>query len=418
MRRIQIIKNHLIGNKDNQIQTVFTSSNEDDEIVICYAKRTAIGKAKRGSFKDSTQDQLLAPLFKNAIETLKLNTKDIGDVVIGNVLPKSSQSAVEIRLSTILGGLPQEVPSNTVNRQCSSGLQAIANVASAIKSGFYDIGIAGGVELMSANQMGTWDGKMNPLVFENELAKSCLLSMGVTSDNVSQRYNVSRKIQDEVSVSSHKKAFEAKKTGKFRDEIVPITVTVEDGNGNEKQVTVSEDEGIRGDSTFEGLSKLKPVFSPEGTTTAGNSSQLSDGAAVVVVARRSYAKKNGLPIIGSVLSYSTIGVDPSVMGIGPAVAIPLAVKKAGLKLEDIDLFEINEAFASQYVYSAQQLNIPFEKINVNGGAIALGHPLGCTGSRQTATILNELRRRKGKYGVISMCIGTGMGAAMVIKAEY
>ena len=272
-----------------------------------------------------------------------------------------------VRIAALMAGIPKEVPATTVNRQCSSGLQAVANVASAIKSGFYDIGIAGGVELMSQNPMGSWEGKMNEKIFEDELAKACLTSMGVTSDNVAERYKVDRKKQDEVSALSHKRAAEAQKSGKFKEEIVPVTVTVDD-----KQVTVTEDEGIRADTTVEGLSKLRPVFNPNGTTTAGNASQISDGAAVVVLARRSYAKKHNLPILGSLVSFAVVGVEPDVMGIGPAVAIPAALKKAGLQVKDIDLFEINEAFASQYLYSVQTLGIPIEKVNVNGGAIALG----------------------------------------------
>jgi len=383
---------------------------------VVYAKRTAIGKGKKGSFKDATQDQLLAPLFKNAVESLKINKSDIGDIVIGNVLPKSGQAATEVRIASLMAGLPKEVPATTVNRQCSSGLQAIANIAAGIRSGFYDVGIAGGVELMSQNEMGSWDGKMNEKIFEDQLAKACLTSMGVTSDNVAERYKISRQKQDEISAISHKRASEAQKSGKFKDEIVPVTVTVETASGS-KQVTVTEDEGIRADTTPEGLAKLRPVFSANGTTTAGNASQISDGAAVVVLAKRSYAKKHNLPILGSVVSFAVVGVDPEVMGVGPAAAIPAVLKKAHLDLKDIDLFEINEAFASQYLYSAEHLGIPLDKVNVNGGAIALGHPLGATGSRQTATLFSEMKRRKSKYGVVSMCIGTGMGAAMVYKNE-
>jgi len=412
-RRLSLISNHLCAKQTNAINTNNTSAQtSDNDVVVVYAKRTAIAKGKKGSFRDTTQDQLLIPLFKDAVSSLKLNAQDVGDIVIGNVLPKSSQGAAEVRIASLLAKLPKEVPCTTVDRQCSSGLQAVANVAASIKAGFYDLGIAGGVELMSLYPMGTWDGKVNEQLFEDELAKGCLMAMGVTSDNVAQKYNISRKKQDEASVISHKRAYEAQKSGKFKEEIVPVTITLED-----KKVTVTEDEGIRADTSLEGLGKLKPVFTPTGTTTAGNSSQVSDGAAVVVLAKRCYAKKHNLPILGSVVSFAAVGVEPDVMGVGPAFAIPEALKKANLTLKDIDLFEINEAFASQYVWSVEKLGIPFDKVNVNGGAIALGHPLGATGARQTASLFHELKRRKGKYGVVSMCCGTGMGAAMVYKNE-
>jgi len=380
--------------------------------------RTAVGKAKRGSFKNTGPDNLLAPVLKHLVQTTpQIKPELYGDVVIGTVLPPGAQGATEVRVASLLAGLPDIVPCTTVNRQCSSGLQAIANVASAIKAGYYDIGIAGGVESMSSNSMDRWDGGINQEALQHPSAKGCYLNMGQTSENVAERYGVSRETQDQFAALSHKKAAEAIKAGKFRDEIVPVTVTVEDDKGNSKTITVSQDEGVRADTTAEKLGKLRPVFKEGGSTTAGNSSQVSDGAAACIVTKRSVAQKLGLPIFGVFRSFAAVGVEPAVMGIGPAVAIPAAVQKAGISLQDVDVYEINEAFASQAVYCVQKLGIPVEKVNPNGGAIALGHPLGCTGARQTATLLNELKRRNARFGVVSMCIGSGMGAAAVYERE-
>ncbi|KAL6068879.1 3-ketoacyl-CoA thiolase B, peroxisomal [Balamuthia mandrillaris] len=294
------------------------------------------------------------------------------------VLPKGGQGATEARIACLLAGIPQEVPVTTVNRQCSSGLQAIANVAAAIKAGFYEIGIAGGVESMSMNSMG-WDGAVNPEALKHDLAKNCYLPMGITSENVAAKYGISREKQDAMAADSHRKAAEAIKSGRFKDEIVPITINVEDPNTKEvKTITVSQDEGVREGTTAEKLAKLRPAFKPDGgSTTAGNASQLSDGAAVALLTKRSTAERLGLPILGTLRSFSAVGVDPAVMGIGPAVAIPDAVRRAGLRLEDIDVYEINEAFASQATYCVEKLGLPMEKVNPNGGAIALGHPLVC-----------------------------------------
>jgi acetyl-CoA acyltransferase 1 len=403
------------------LSAAFTSAvgvKSPDDIVIVKAVRTAVGKAKRGSFKNTGPDNLLAPVLKHLVQTTpQIKPELYGDVVIGTVLPPGAQGATEVRVASLLAGLPDIVPCTTVNRQCSSGLQAIANVASAIKAGYYDIGIAGGVESMSSNSMDRWDGGINQEALQHPSAKGCYLNMGQTSENVAERYGVSRETQDQFAALSHKKAAEAIKAGKFRDEIVPVTVTVEDDKGNSKTITVSQDEGVRADTTAEKLGKLRPVFKEGGSTTAGNSSQVSDGAAACIVTKRSVAQKLGLPIFGVFRSFAAVGVEPAVMGIGPAVAIPAAVQKAGISLQDVDVYEINEAFASQAVYCVQKLGIPVEKVNPNGGAIALGHPLGCTGARQTATLLNELKRRNARFGVVSMCIGSGMGAAAVYERE-
>ncbi|GMN50362.1 hypothetical protein TIFTF001_019528 [Ficus carica] len=361
-----------------------------DDIVIVAAYRTAICKAKRGGFKDTPVDDLLAAVLK-----------------------------IWRLWSETIRGFLYTVPIRTVNRQCSSGLQAVADVAAGIKAGYYDIGIGAGVECMSHDTMGLNQRIVkNPRLKIFTQARDCLLPMGVTSENVAQRYGVTRQEQDQAAVESHRRAAAAIAAGKFNDEIIPVTTKiVEPKTGEEKSVVISMDEGVRPNTNLSDLAKLKPAFRKDGSTTAGNASQVSDGSGAVLLMKRSLALKKGLPILGVFRSFAAVGVDPAVMGIGPAVAIPAAVKSAGLELNDVDLFEINEAFASQYVYCIKKLELEPEKVNVNGGAIALGHPLGATGARTVATLLNEMKRR-GKdcrFGVISMCIGSGMGAAAVFE---
>ncbi|PSR86376.1 3-ketoacyl-CoA thiolase 2, peroxisomal like [Actinidia chinensis var. chinensis] len=388
-----------------------------DDVVIVAAYRTALCKAKRGGFKDTLADDLLAPVLKALIEKTNLNPNEVGDIVVGTVLPPGSQRATECRMAAFYAGFPETVPIRTVNRQCSSGLQAVADVAAAIKAGFYDIGIGAGLESMTADQIGRIP-KVNPRVDNFAQARDCLLPMGITSENVAQRYGVTRQEQDQAAVVSHKRAAAATASGKFKDEIIPVSTKIVDPKtGVEKPVVISVDDGIRPNTTMTDLAKLKPAFKKDGSTTAGNASQLTDGAGAVLLMKRSLAMQKGLPILGVFRSFVAAGVDPAVMGIGPAIAIPAAVKSAGLELDDIDLFEINEAFASQFVYCCKKLELDTEKVNVNGGAMALGHPLGATGARCVATLLHEMRRR-GKdcrYGVISMCIGSGMGAAAVFE---
>ncbi|KAF6994465.1 hypothetical protein CFC21_011160 [Triticum aestivum] len=362
-----------------------------DDVVIVAAYRTAICKAKRGSFKDTLPEDLLVPVFKALVDKTKLNPSEVGDIVVGTVLAPGSQRAIECRMAALYAGFPDTVPLKTVNRQCSSGLQAVADVAAAIKAGMYDIGIAAGVESMTVNKVNLVE-KANPKVELFAQARDCLLPMGLTSENVAQRFGITRMEQDQAAIMDPK-------------------------TGEEKEIVVSADDGIRSNTTLAVLSKLKPAFSKDGTTTAGNASQVSDGAGAVLLMRRDVATQKGLPILGIYRSFAAVGVDPAVMGVGPAVAIPAAVKAAGLQINDIDLFEINEAFASQYVYCSKKLDLDPAKVNVNGGAIALGHPLGATGARCVSTLLNEMKRR-GKdcrFGVISMCIGSGMGAAAVFE---
>ncbi|KAL4643787.1 hypothetical protein ACB092_02G117100 [Castanea dentata] len=388
-----------------------------DDVVIVAAYRTPICKAKRGGFKDTHADDLLAPVLKAVIEKSNVNPSEVGDIVVGTVLAPGSQRATECRMAAFYAGFPETVPIRTVNRQCSSGLQAVADVAAAIRAGFYDIGIGAGLESMTSSPL-AWEGSVNPKVKIFEQAQSCLLPMGITSENVAHRFGVTRQEQDQAAVESHQRAAAAIASGKFKDEIIPVpTKIVDPKTGDEKPVTISIDDGVRPNARFSDLAKLKPVFKKDGSTTAGNSSQVSDGAGAVLLMKRSIAVQKGLPILGVFRTFAAVGVDPAIMGVGPAAAIPAAVKAAGLELDDIDLFEINEAFASQFVYCRNKLELDPEKVNVNGGAIALGHPLGATGARCVATLLHEMKRR-GKdcrFGVISMCIGSGMGAAAVFE---
>lgn len=393
------------------------NSSFGDDVVIVAAYRTALCKSKRGGFKDTYPEDLLAPVLKAVVEKTKLDPKEVGDIVVGTVLAPGAQRANECRMAAFYAGFPETVPIRTVNRQCSSGLQAVADVAAAIKAGYYNIGIGAGLESMTKNQV-AWEGSINPKVKHFPQAQDCLLPMGITSENVAHRFGVTRQEQDQAAVESHRKAAAATASGKFKDEIVPVTTKIVDPKtGEEKQVTISVDDGIRPETTLSGLAKLKPVFKKDGSTTAGNSSQVTDGAGAVLLMRRDVAMQKGLPILGIFRSFVATGVDPAIMGIGPAAAIPPAVKSAGLQIEDIDLFEINEAFASQFVYCCKKLEIDPTKVNVNGGAIALGHPLGATGARCVATLLNEMSRsgKDCRFGVISMCIGSGMGAAAVLE---
>jgi acetyl-CoA acyltransferase 1 len=436
MQRINTISRH-VTTKLSPVPTFALAAPEkgDDDVVICCAVRTAIAKGKRGGFKDTPTEDMLAPVFKEVVKRTGVDAKAIGDVQIGNVgLPGAG--ALTGRMAQLLGGVPYDVPFSVVNRQCSSGLQATANIAANIKAGIIDVGIAAGVESMTQTGMQAPDmtslnqdvvqaamtrlggGKLDDNVDAGVAAASaCMTPMGITSENVAEKWNISRERQDQLAVESHAKAAAAQKAGLFDEEIVPVKTTVKAKDGSTSTVTVDKDEGPRAETTLEGLSKLKASFKQGGTTHAGNASQVSDGAAMVLLARRSEAKKLGLPIVGRFRSYAVVGVDPLVMGIGPAYAIPAALEKANLKIDDVDIFEINEAFASQAVMTVDHLKVPKEKLNPKGGAIALGHPLGCTGARQIATLLPELKRTGKKTGICSMCIGTGMGAAAVIERE-
>jgi acetyl-CoA acyltransferase len=384
------------------------------EAVIVSCVRTAIGRAPRGVLRTTRPEDMATPAVKEALARAKgLDPAEIDDLILGCSFPEGEQGMNVGRLVGLQAGLPDSVSGMTVNRFCSSGLQAISLAAERIMLGYADVMMAGGVESMSLVPMG--GNKLTPnLTLVNQRVEA-YTPMGITAENVAQRYNISREEQDQFAVQSHARAGAAIKEGRFKDEIVPLKVVTRglgaDGKVKEKEFVFDTDEGVRYDTTFETLSKLRPVFHARGSVTAGNSSQTSDGAAAAVLMSAEKAKALGLKPMGVFRSFVVAGCNPDEMGVGPAVAIPKLLKHAGLKVEDIDLFELNEAFASQALYCVRELGIDAEKVNVNGGAIALGHPLGCTGAKLTATLLHEMARRGSRYGVVSMCIGGGMGAA-------
>lgn len=365
---------------------------------------TTFTQAKKGGFKDTLPEELLSNVLKAVYTSVKLDPKLIDDIIVGNVLPPGG-GATAARMAALAAGIPNTVSIATVNRQCSSGLTSVSQIAQGILSNTIDIGIGAGVESMTHGYgAGVMPTKFSEKVLANQEAEDCLLPMGITSENVAKKYNLQRSELDEFAAKSFQKAAHAQKQGWFNGEIVPVSVTTEDG----KTVVVDRDDGVRDGVTKESLGKLKPAFAADGSTHAGNASQVSDGAAAVLLARRSVAKKLGLPILGKYVVSAVVGVPPSIMGVGPGYAIPKALAKAGLTIDDIDFFEINEAFASQALWSVRELGIPDEKVNPHGGAIAMGHPLGATGSRQIATGINRAKRTGEKIFVTSMCIGSGM----------
>lgn len=382
-------------------------------MVIVAAKRSAITKAKKGGLSQCCPEEILGNVLKGVLAESKIDPKLIQDVAVGNVLPPGG-GATTARMAALWAGIPNTAAVNTVNRQCSSGLATVNQIASEIALGQIDIGIGAGVESMTLGYgAGAMPSQLSEKVQENDEASDCLLPMGITSENVAKEFGVDRKKQDAFAAESFARAVKAQKSGWFKNEIVPIKYEDEDGN----ERNVEADDGIREGVTAESLGKLKPAFDKDGFTTAGNASQVSDGAAAVLLARRSVAKKLGLPIIGKFITTAFVGVAPNIMGVGPAYAIPRVLELAGLNKNDVDVFEINEAFASQAVYSIEKLGLDTSKVNVNGGAIALGHPLGATGSRVVATGLNIAKRTNGKIVCVSMCVGTGMGAASLIVNE-
>ena len=367
------------------------------EAVIVSAVRTPVGKANRGAYKDVRPEDLGKAAIQGALAKVpKLDPSEIDDVIIGCAMPEGQQGLNMARIISVYAGLPVSVPAETVNRFCSSGLQTIAHAAERIMAGGADVILAGGVESMSAVPMSGHKPSPHPGIVSEH--PEIYTAMGNTAEIVATRYGIDRKRQDEFAARSHERAFKAIAEGKFKDEIVPFGA-------------LEVDEGPRAGTSAEGLSALKPAFSPKGSVTAGNSSQVSDGAAAAIVMSREKAEALGLEVLAVFRGYTVAGCNPDEMGIGPVFAIPKLLARTGVKLEEIDLIELNEAFASQSLYICDKLGLDPNKVNVNGGAIALGHPLGCTGAKLTATLIHELRRRGGRYGIVSMCIGGGMGAA-------
>ncbi|KAI0657930.1 acetyl-CoA acetyl transferase [Cubamyces menziesii] len=393
-------------------------AQHDDDVVIVAAVRSAITKAKKGGFKDTRPEEILSGVLRAVYTKAGVNPALIGDITVGNVLPAGG-GATAARMAALHSGIPNTVPISTVNRQCASGLQAVNIIASQIAAGQIDLGIGAGVESMTFGYGGgAMPDGFSEAVLSNQEAEDCLLPMGITSENVAADFGISREAQDAFAAKSFQKAAAAQKAGKFKDEIVPLKVKwVDPKTEQEKEIVVDHDDGVRDGVTPESLAKLKPVFKKDGSTHAGNASQVSDGAAAVLLARRSAAKKLGLPIVGKFVAAAYTGVPPRIMGVGPAYAIPKVLEQTGLSKDDVDFYEINEAFASQAVFSVEKLGIPFEKVNVNGGAIAMGHPLGCTGARQVATGLNIAKQTGGKLFCTSMCIGSGMGMAALFVSE-
>ncbi|HKP38598.1 MAG TPA: acetyl-CoA C-acyltransferase [Pyrinomonadaceae bacterium] len=388
------------------------------EAVIVSAVRTAVGKAPKGTLRDTRPDDMGAAVIKEAIARVPgLEASEIDDVIMGCAMPEAEQGMNVARAAAIRAGLPVETSAMTINRFCSSGLQTIAMASDRIRTNGAQVIVAGGLESMSMIPMGGHIIRPNPALMETY--PDFYLSMGLATENVARKYEVTREQQDEFALRSHQRAIAALDADRFSEETVPLTVTVEEldakGKKQRREVVFNKDEGPRRDSSAEALANLKPAFQLKGTITAGNSSQMSDGAAAAIVMSEERAKQLGAKPVARLVAYATAGCPPEEMGIGPVYAIPKALKLAGLTLDQIDVIELNEAFAAQSLAVIKMLELNPGKVNVNGGAIALGHPLGCTGAKLTASILRELERRKGRYGMVTMCVGGGMGAAGIFE---
>ena len=386
-------------------------------VVIVSAARTAVGRAGRGTLKNTRSDELAAAALRGAVERLpELDLETVDDVIIGCATHEGPQGYNVSRIASLRAGLPVSVPAITINRFCASGLETIAMGAEQILSGRAEVVIAGGVESMSQVPFGA-NLSPNPTLIEH--APDAYLSMGLTAENLARKYNISRNAQDAYAYESHRKAITAIDSGKFREEIVPLPIKETHFNSEDTLATISSvfdtDEGPRRDTSPEVLASLKPVFHVDGTVTAGNASQMSDAAAAVVLMSEERASASGYDPLARFISYATAGVPPEIMGIGPVPAIPKALKSAGLTLADIGVIELNEAFAVQALSVIQEAELPAEKVNVNGGAVALGHPLGCTGTKLTVSLINEMRRQNHQYGMVTMCVGGGMGAAGIFQ---
>jgi acetyl-CoA acyltransferase len=389
------------------------------EVVIASAVRTPVGKAPRGTLRTTRPDDLAAIAINGALERVpQLDKAEIEDVILGCAMPEAEQGMNVARVASFRAGLPITASAMTINRYCASGLQSIALAADRIRGGSAEVIVAGGTESMSYVPFGGNKISINPWLMENY--PGSYMSMGLTAERVAAHYGIPRDAMDEFSYRSHQKALDAIQSGRFEDEIVPVKVTntIFNGKGRAESVETlfKTDEGPRKDTSLDALAKLKPVFHAKGTITAGNSSQTSDGAAAAVVMSADRAKDVGIRPLAKFVAFAYAGCDPEEMGIGPVHAIPKALKMAGLSLDQIDVIELNEAFAAQSLAVIKVLGIDPSKLNVNGGAIALGHPLGCTGAKLTATLLREMPRRKAKYGMVTMCVGGGMGAAGIFEA--
>ncbi len=387
------------------------------EVIIASSVRTPVGRAYKGTLRATRPDELAAVAIKGALARVpQLDTKEIEDVIIGCAMPEGEQGMNVARIASLRAGLPVEVSAVTINRFCSSGLQAIAMAAERILSGGAEVMLAGGTESMTMIPMG--GNKISPNPWLVDHYPDAYLSMGLTAERVAQRFGITRQQCDEFSLQSHKRAIAAIAAGKFEDETVAVPVSFTTPNGSKpkrQEITFKVDEGPRADTSLEALGALKPAFHVKGVTTAGNSSQMSDGAAAAIVMSAERAKALGITPLARYVSFATAGYKPEEMGLGPVFAIPKALKLAGLKLADIDVFELNEAFAAQSLAVIKEAGLDPERVNPNGGAIALGHPLGCTGAKLTATVIRELKRRKARYGMVTMCVGGGMGAAGIFE---
>ncbi len=388
------------------------------EAFIVSAVRTAVGKAPKGTLKNTRPDEMGAAVIEEAVRRAEgLEKSEIEDVVMGCAMPEAEQGMNVARAAAIRAGLPVETSAMTINRFCSSGLQSIALASDRVRTGGAEVIVAGGLETMSLIPMGGHIIRPNPHLVEHY--PDFYLNMGLATENVARKYEVTRGEQDAFALLSHRRAAAAQDAGKFDDEVVPLQVTFEEldakGKKQARELTFAKDEGVRRDTSEEGLAKLRPAFHAKGTITAGNASQMSDGAAACVVMSDERARQLDLKPLARFVAYATAGCPPEEMGIGPVYAIPKVLKQAGLKVEDIDVIELNEAFAAQSLAVIKTLGLDPERVNVNGGAIALGHPLGCTGAKLTATILRELERRGGRYGLVTMCVGGGMGAAGIFE---
>ncbi|KAF2655253.1 3-ketoacyl-CoA thiolase B [Lophiostoma macrostomum CBS 122681] len=414
--RLSQVSDHLTAPTGKKGKDYLLEKHPDDIVVTC-ALRTPITKGGKGGFKDTAAADLLHGAFKALLERSKIDPNLIEDIAVGAVLAPGG-GATEFRAAALAAGFPVTASTKSLNRQCSSGLQACVDIANAIKTDMIEIGIGAGAESMSQQYGPQAVTEFSELLENHKEAANCKVPMGVLSEKMAKAKNIPRSEQDAFAASSFQKAIKAQKEGLFEQEIAPLTVKWTDPKTDEeKEITVSKDDGVREGITAESLGKIKPAFSKEGSIHAGNASQISDGAAAVLLMKRSTAERLGQNIVGKFVQASVVGVPPLLMGVGPAAAIPVVLEKTGLDKGDVDIYEINEAFASQCLYCINELGLDINKINPKGGAIAFGHPLGVTGARQVSTLLTELKRRGERIGVTSMCVGTGMGMAAVWIAE-